>query len=98
MDFLIYLWIYTLSMIIIWCFFIISKIHSLTFKSYQPKIIKITNVANLVMITLTILGYIFIFLSSSWNNIYTLEDKSVKDSSDREKRTIIKKDIWDDYY
>lgn len=108
MSFWIYFWIYTFSMIIIWGFFIIAKIHSLKFKSYQPKIVKITNLINIAMIILTTLWYVFIFMNYSWSNTYTLESISeyswgirneVGNFNDisTEKETI-RSDALDDYY
>ena len=108
MEFWIYFWVYTFCMIVIWWFFIIAKIHSLKFKSYQPKIIKITSSINLVMIILTILWYISVFMKFWWTNDYTLEQPQRSDSKIENEisnfdnistqKEIIGEDVWEDYY
>jgi hypothetical protein len=108
MGFWIYFWIYTFSMVIIWGFFTIAKIHSLKFKNYQPKIVYLTKIINIVIIILTILWYIFIFVYSWWKNTYTLEninkkktniESKIDNFSDiSEKDDLLPSDVWDDYY
>ncbi len=108
MSFWIYFWFYTFSMIIIWGFFIIAKIHTLKFKSYQPKMVKITYFTNLLMIILTILWYLFIFINSYWNDTHSLEKTSksewsikqdISDFTDiKYEENIIRDDVWDNYY
>jgi predicted membrane protein len=95
-------------MVIIWGFFIIAKIHSLKFKSYQPKIIKISSFVNIVIIILTILWYIFIFINYSGSNTYTLEwnnqnkwkiEKNIDNFTDiKSERQKTIDNAWNDYY
>jgi hypothetical protein len=106
MGFWIYFWIYTFSMIVIWGFFIISEIHSLKFKNYQPKIVTLTRIVNIVMVILTILWYVFIFNYLWIWNTYTLENKSKTNIEDKisnfndisEKDDLLPSNVWDDYY
>jgi len=108
MEFWIYFWIYTFSMVVIWGFFIIAKIHSLKFKNYQSKIVDLTRIVNIIMIILTILWYIFIFIYSWWEDTYTLEninkgktniESKIDNFSDiSEKDDLLPSDVWDDYY
>jgi hypothetical protein len=108
MEFWIYFWIYTFSMVVIWGFFVIAKIHSLKFKNYQPKIVKLTWIINIVMITLTILWYLFIFILTNNSNTYTLENTSSTKweieeeisnfSNISEQDSVIIDNAWDNYY
>lgn len=74
MSFWIYFWIYTLSIIIIWWFFIVAKIHSLKFKSYQPKIIWLTNILTIVLSIMSIIWYVLIFIFTGEANTYDLKN------------------------
>ena len=103
MEFWIYFWVYTLSMIIIWWFFIIAKIHSLKFKNYQPKIVDITNIITIILVVFTILGYILIIFFSKSPNSYDIRDtvKPVNEDSwfsNISKDNIIPETAWEDYY
>lgn len=53
---LMYLWLYTLILGILWWFFIIAKIHAYKFKNFSNNIERIT----------TLLLFVLIFLSVSW--------------------------------
>jgi len=104
MEFWIYFWIYTLSMIMIWGFFIIAKIHSLKFKNYQPKIIDLTRLATYTLSVLTIIGFILIFFFSGNGNIEDVRDnipkiKNISEFSDiSEKDSIIPESAGEEYY
>ena len=77
MEFWIYFWIYSFSLIVIWAFFIIAKIHSLKFKNYQPKIAWYTKIITILLSILTILWYILIFF-----NTWSVNTSKVKDENE----------------
>lgn len=108
MEFWIYFWFYSFSVVVIWAFFIIAKIHSLKFKNYQPKIIGHTNIITILLTTLTVLWYILIFFMSSSSNTHEIKvtssnksevENKIDDFSDiSEKDYIIPDTAWEDYY
>ena len=107
MVFWIYFWIYTLAVLIIWWFFIIAKIHSLKFKNYQPKIIKITHIITIILIILTLLGYIIILIHSlNWHDNRKTNDtpneninENIEDDfSDLSEKDIIPNSTWESYF
>lgn len=57
----VYLWIYTFILTLAWWLFFISRLHSYKFKNFSHNIVKVTNILFIFLVTLTILGYIFIF-------------------------------------
>ncbi len=61
---LIYLWVYTLLLVILWWFFIIAKIHAYKFKNFSKRIEKVTKFLLFVLILLSFLWYATIILSS----------------------------------
>ncbi len=105
--FWIYFGIYTFSIIVIWAFFIIAKIHSLKFKNYQPTIVWYTKIVTTILTIFTILWYILIFVFAWSSNTYNIKDtapktniqKEIDDFSDiSEKDEIIPDSAWEDYY
>ena len=67
---LVYLGIYTFSLVIVWALFIISRLHSYKFKNFSHHIVKVTNLLFMVLLVLSILGYIFIFINyDAWETI-----------------------------
>lgn len=60
-----YLWIYTLFLVIIWGFFAIVRIHSYKFKNFNSKIVLILRTFMTLFIILSILWYVLIFFNSS---------------------------------
>ena len=108
MGFWIYFWFYTFSVIVIWAFFIIAKIHSLKFKNYQPKIVNITNIITIILAILTLIWYILIFVFAWDTNTYDIREtakpkweiqKEIDNFSDIEEKDIIIPDsAWEDYY
>lgn len=62
---LMYLWIYTFCLALLWWLFIVAKIHAFKFKNFSNNIIKITNILLSFLIILSILWYLIIFLSTS---------------------------------
>ena len=109
MIFWIYFWVYTFSLVVIWGFFIVAKIHFMKFKNYQPSIESLTNVLRITFIVLSLLWYILIFFGtpkiSTYNINKTVKDDKTKveseisnfnDISDREE--YIPENAWDDYY
>ncbi len=59
--FFLLLWIYTISIIAIWWFFIVARIHAYKFKNFSPHIKKVTFTLTISLIVLTILGYTIVF-------------------------------------
>jgi len=59
------LWIFTLSIILLWWLFIVAKIHAFKFKNFSDHIKKVTSVLLFFLIILTILWYWIIIFSSS---------------------------------
>ena len=108
MEFWIYFWIYSFSVVVIWAFFIIAKIHSLKFKNYQPKIILHTNIITILLSVLTVLWYIVIFFMSDSSSNHEVKiipsddsviENKIDDFSDiSEKDDIIPDSAWKDYY
>ncbi len=69
------LWTYTLSIIVIWWFFVVAKIHAYKFKNFSPHIKKVTFWLTFSLVVMSILGYILVFSIKSsldnfsvWNN------------------------------
>jgi len=107
MWFWIYFGIYSFSVVVIWAFFIIAKIHSLKFKNYQPKIVWYTNLITIILVIFTILWYILIFFSAWSSNTADIKDtapkwevqKQIDNFSDiSEKDVVIPDTAWEDYY
>ena len=65
---LMYLGIYTLVLVIIWCFFIVAKIHAYKFKNFSNNITKVTKVILILLIVLSILWYLIIIFSTDNSN------------------------------
>jgi len=65
---IIYLWIYTFILALLWWLFIVAKIHAYKFKNFSSNIIKVTNLLLIFLVVLTILGYIIIFFFS-WDSM-----------------------------
>jgi hypothetical protein len=61
------LWIFTLSITILWGLFIIVKIHAYKFKNFSYNIGKVTNILLFFLLFLTVLWYSIIILSYSKN-------------------------------
>lgn len=62
---LMYLWIYTLILVIIWWFFIVARIHAYKFKNFSENIEKITKILLVLLIFFSVLWYIVLIFSSS---------------------------------
>lgn len=60
---LVYLGIYTFWIVVVWALFIVSKIHAYKFKNFSHHIVKVTNLLFLVLLTLSIMWYVFIFMN-----------------------------------
>jgi len=64
------LWIFTLSIVLLWWLFIVAKIHAFKFKNFSTHIVKVTNVLMIFLVILTILWYsIILFTSSNTVNV-----------------------------
>jgi len=71
--------LYTFFLVIIWGFFIVSKIHAYKFKNFSTNIEKITNLLFTTLLLLSILGYIIIFtLNTSTIKINNITDSQVE--------------------
>ncbi len=63
---LMYLWIYSLFLIMVWWFFIVAKIHAYKFKNFSNYIEKVTSILLIILILLSLLWYLLIILSDDW--------------------------------
>jgi len=70
---LVYLGIYTFALVLVWWLFIVSRLHSYKFKNFSYNIVKITNLLFAFLLTLSIIGYIFIFMSYESNQTINLD-------------------------
>jgi len=62
------LWIFTLSIVLLWWLFIVAKIHAFKFKNFSDHIIKVTNALLIFLVILSVLWYLIIIFSSSNTN------------------------------
>ena len=60
--FLGYIWTYTIFIVILWAFFIIAKMHSYKFKMFSNNIQRVTTILIVILLSLSILGYITIIV------------------------------------
>lgn len=58
---LMFFWIYTLFLVILWWFFIVAKIHAYKFKNFSNYIEKVTTLLLILLIILSLLWYGLIF-------------------------------------
>lgn len=59
---IVYLWFYTLFLVMIWWFFIVAKIHAYKFKNFSNYIEKVTQFLLILLIILSLSWYVLIFL------------------------------------
>jgi hypothetical protein len=81
---LVYLGIYTFALVLVWWLFIISRLHSYKFKNFSHNIVRITNLLFAFLLTLSIIGYIFIFMnyeSSQTINLDFSDKKTYKETN-----------------
>jgi len=71
--FLVYIWLYTLFLVIVWWFFIVIKIHAFKFKNFSNYITKVISWALILLTILSILWYLIIFLYNPWNFSYKVD-------------------------
>lgn len=62
--FYIYLWVYTLFLVIIWGVLGIITIHSFKFRNFNPKITFFIKLLFLVFITLSVIGYVILIYNN----------------------------------
>lgn len=74
--FLVYIWLYTLFLVIVWGFFIVTKIHAYKFKNFSNYMTKVFPLIFIVMLSLSIIWYIIIFISNTWNSTYKIDTKA----------------------
>ena len=93
---LFYIGIYTFCLAIVWWFFIIAKIHSCKFKSFQTKIQSITKLLLILLIILSIIWYLIIFISVGTSKTYDLTEKlDIEDTTEHvDTDTKIDKDYY----
>ena len=68
--FLVYIWLYTLVLTLIWWLFIVLRIHAYKFKNFSYNIAKVTNFLLLFLILFSILWYLFIIFWSDYMKEY----------------------------
>ena len=71
------LWIFTLSIVLLWGLFIVAKIHAFKFKNFSPHIKQVTSILVIFLLLLTIIWYTLIIFTSSNNS--TIENYSSVD-------------------
>lgn len=64
---LVYLGFYTFALVLVWWLFIVSRLHSYKFKNFSNHIVKVTNALFVFLLTLSIIGYVFIFMNYESN-------------------------------
>lgn len=60
---LMYLWVYSLLLVIVWWFFVVAKIHAYKFKNFSSNIPKVTKILFIILLFLSILWYILLIVS-----------------------------------
>ena len=73
---LVYIWLYTLFLIIIWWFFIVARIHAYKFKNFSNNIVKVTNILFIILVILSLLWYWVIWFSSDLDNSVQIKNPS----------------------
>ena len=80
------------------------------FKKFSTHIIPVTNLLLVILIILSILGFITIFSMSTWNNGYEIDTSSEYDKIETSKENTSKEEnenveenyrediVWDEYY
>lgn len=75
---LMYLWIYTLFLVIVWWFFIVAKIHAYKFKNFSNYIEKVTQILLALLIILSIIWYVLIlFLDDNITKTLNFDNKDL---------------------
>jgi len=75
---LMYLWIYTLFLVMVWWFFIVAKIHAYKFKNFSNYIEKMTQILLILLIILSISWYILIlFLDDNITKTLNFDNKDL---------------------
>jgi len=72
-----YIWLYTLFLVIIWWFCIVAKIHAYKFKNFSNHIEGVTFLLIMILLILSISGYVALFSLGATNSTFTV-DKSVE--------------------
>lgn len=62
--FYLYLWVYTIFVIVIWGFYAVARIHAYKFKSFSSHITFVIRTLFVILTILTVLWYIVVF--STW--------------------------------
>lgn len=62
---LINLWLFTLSIVVLWGLFIVAKIHAFKFKNFSNHIVKVTSLLIIFLTSLTLLWYSVIIFSTT---------------------------------
>lgn len=66
----IFLWLYTIFLLIIWWVFIVTKIHAYKFKNLSDNIELATKGFLIILIILSLIWYwVIIYIFNSWKNI-----------------------------
>ncbi len=68
---IVFLGIYLIFLALIWGFFIVAKIHAYKFKDFSQNIEKITKLLWVVLLVLTLIGFILIY-NFNWS-LYSVE-------------------------
>lgn len=75
---LMYIWIYTLFLVMVWWFFIVAKIHAYKFKNFSNYIEKVTQMLLILLIILSISWYILIlFLDDNITKTLNFDNKDL---------------------
>ncbi len=90
----VYLWIYIAFLIWIWTFYAVARMHTMKFKNFSTHIEPMTNFLMILLIILSIAGFVLIFSLNSNNSTYTIQTE-VKNTISEKK---YEKEIGTDYY
>ena len=95
--------LYIIVLLIIWGFFIVSRMHTLKFKNFSTHIAPVTNFIMFLLIILSLAWFIFILYLNLGNSNYELSTKDNTKFSNPDKNEKIKQNyqdeiIWDEFY
>jgi len=70
-------------LVAMWGLFIVARLHTYKFKNFSSNIVKVTNILLVILIVLSLLGYVVIFIHSSpkANVLQGIESESAREPS-----------------
>lgn len=96
---LFYLWWYICTLLLIWAFYIIARIHVLKFKSFSNDITPVTNFLLVFLLVCSVTGFVLIFFIDSGISPNTIHVDTIKIDKKQEKPQDLKNQIlWSEDY